>query len=43
MSFTASSVHTPWYPGPPLLGYLETIHIGSDWNLNEAFAFPCNG
>jgi bifunctional enzyme CysN/CysC/sulfate adenylyltransferase subunit 1 len=28
------SVHTPWYPGPTLLGHLESIHIGSDWNLH---------
>jgi sulfate adenylyltransferase subunit 1 len=27
------SVHTPWYPGPTLLSHLETVHIGSDWNL----------
>jgi sulfate adenylyltransferase subunit 1 len=33
------SVHTPWFPGPTLLGHLETIHIGSDWNLN-GFRFP---
>ena len=29
------SAHTPWYPGPTLLGHLETVHIGSDWNLND--------
>jgi bifunctional enzyme CysN/CysC/sulfate adenylyltransferase subunit 1 len=29
-----SSKHTPWYPGPTLLGHLEAVHIGSDWNLN---------
>src|SRR5450756_1286003 len=29
-----SSRHTPWYPGPTLLGHLEGVHIGSDWNLN---------
>jgi bifunctional enzyme CysN/CysC/sulfate adenylyltransferase subunit 1 len=29
-----SSRHTPWYPGPTLLGHLESVHIGSDWNLN---------
>ena len=28
------SKHTPWYPGPTLLGHLEGVHIGSDWNLN---------
>lgn len=33
------SVHTPWYPGPTLLGYLEGVHIGSDWNLN-GFRLP---
>src|SRR5436190_758975 len=27
------SPHTPWYSGPTLLGHLETVHIGSDWNL----------
>jgi len=33
------SLNTPWYEGPPLLGHLETVHIGSDWNLND-FRFP---
>ncbi len=34
-----ASLHTPWYPGPTLLQHLETVHIGSDWNLN-AFRLP---
>ena len=34
-----ASVHTPWYPGPTLLSYLETIPIGSDWNL-DGFRLP---
>jgi bifunctional enzyme CysN/CysC/sulfate adenylyltransferase subunit 1 len=29
-----TSKHTPWYPGPTLLGHLEGVHIGSDWNLS---------
>jgi len=33
------SEHTPWYPGPTLLGHLETVHIASDWNLSN-FRFP---
>ena len=33
------SAHTPWYPGPTLLGHLEGVHIGSDWNLNN-FRLP---
>ena len=33
------SAHTPWYPGPTLLGHLEGVHIGSDWNLND-FRLP---
>ncbi len=33
------SVNTPWYPGPTLLHHLETVHIGSDWNLN-GFRLP---
>jgi len=33
------SLHTPWYSGPTLLGHLESVHIGSDWNLN-GFRFP---
>ena len=33
------SPHTPWYPGPTLLGHLETVHIGSDWNLTD-FRMP---
>ena len=33
------SPHTPWFKGPPLLGHLETVHIGSDWNLAD-FRLP---
>ncbi len=33
------SAHTPWYPGPTLLSHLETVHIGSDQNL-EQFRLP---
>ncbi len=33
------SAHTPWYPGPTLLSHLETVHIGSDWNL-QGFRLP---
>jgi sulfate adenylyltransferase subunit 1 len=33
------SAHTSWYPGPTLLGHLEGVHIGSDWNLND-FRLP---
>ncbi|HET7536799.1 MAG TPA: GTP-binding protein [Candidatus Didemnitutus sp.] len=33
------SKHTPWYAGPTLLGHLETVHIGSDWNLH-GFRLP---
>ena len=29
----------PWYAGPPLLAYLETVHIASDRNLID-FRFP---
>ena len=31
--------HPPWYTGPTLLGHLEAVHIGSDWNLN-GFRLP---
>jgi len=34
-----ASENTPWYAGPTLLGHLETVHIGSDWNL-QGFRFP---
>ena len=34
-----SSIHTPWYRGPTLLGHLEGVHIGSDWNLSD-FRLP---
>ena len=34
-----ASPHTPWYSGPTLLGHLEGVHIGSDWNL-DGFRFP---
>ena len=33
------SPQTPWYPGPTLLGHLETVHIASDSNLSN-FRFP---
>ncbi|NLB95317.1 MAG: sulfate adenylyltransferase subunit CysN [Armatimonadetes bacterium] len=33
------STHMPWYQGPPLLTYLETVHIASDGNLID-FRFP---
>ena len=33
------SPQTPWYHGPTLLGHLESVHIGSDWNLQD-FRFP---
>jgi bifunctional enzyme CysN/CysC/sulfate adenylyltransferase subunit 1 len=38
-NIVTASPHTPWYPGPTLLGHLETIHIASDWNLTN-FRFP---
>ena len=38
-NIVTASPHTPWYPGPTLLGHLETVHIASDWNLNN-FRFP---
>ena len=34
-----ASPRMPWYPGPPLLAHLETVHIGSDWNLAD-FRLP---
>jgi bifunctional enzyme CysN/CysC len=36
---TAASAHTPWYRGPTLLQYLESIDIDSD-NLAKPFRFP---
>ncbi len=33
------SPNAPWYGGPTLLGHLESVHIGSDWNLSE-FRLP---
>ena len=33
------STRMPWYQGPPLLTYLETVHIASDGNLID-FRFP---
>ena len=38
-NIVTDSPHTPWYPGPTLLGHLETVHIASDSNLNN-FRFP---
>lgn len=33
------SARTPWYVGPSLLDYLETVEIGADHNLQD-FRFP---
>ena len=33
------SKNAPWYLGPTLLAHLESVHIGSDWNL-QAFRMP---
>ncbi|OIR04338.1 bifunctional enzyme CysN/CysC [mine drainage metagenome] len=33
------SKNAPWYQGPTLLAHLESVHIGSDWNL-QAFRMP---
>lgn len=33
------SARTPWYDGPSLLEFLETVHIGNDHNLND-FRYP---
>lgn len=33
------SLNTPWYSGPCLLAHLESVHIGSDLNLN-GFRLP---
>lgn len=38
-NIVTASANTPWYPGPTLLGHLETVHIASDWNLSN-FRFP---
>ncbi len=35
----AASQRTPWYPGPPLLAHLESVHIASDHNLQD-LRFP---
>jgi sulfate adenylyltransferase subunit 1 len=34
-----ASPRAPWYSGPTLLRHLETVHIGSDWNLQD-FRLP---
>ena len=33
------STRMPWYAGPTLLSHLESVHIGSDWNL-AGFRLP---
>ena len=33
------SLRTPWYSGPTLLEFLETVHIDNDHNLSD-FRFP---
>jgi bifunctional enzyme CysN/CysC len=34
-----SSKNMPWYSGAPLLHHLETVYVGSDWNLTDV-RFP---
>ncbi|MFC0402234.1 sulfate adenylyltransferase subunit CysN [Paraburkholderia rhizosphaerae] len=37
---TAPSQHTPWYRGPTLMAYLETVEIGDDAARSGAFRMP---
>ncbi|WP_313065342.1 sulfate adenylyltransferase subunit CysN [Achromobacter animicus] len=37
-NITSRSAHTPWYRGPTLLGYLETVSIAP--RRNSKFTFP---
>lgn len=36
---TSRSIHTPWYQGPSLLEYLETVDVGKE-PANTPFRFP---
>jgi bifunctional enzyme CysN/CysC len=36
----SASAATPWYDGPPLMEYLETVAIDSDLARAQAFALP---
>ena len=36
----SASAETPWYDGPPLMEYLETVAIDSDLARAQAFALP---
>ncbi|WP_312366496.1 sulfate adenylyltransferase subunit CysN [Ensifer sp.] len=36
---TSRSIHTPWYQGPSLLEYLETVDVGKEVT-NTPFRFP---
>ena len=36
----SASTATPWYGGPPLMEYLETVAIDSDLARSQAFAMP---
>lgn len=36
---TSRSIHTPWYQGPSLLEYLETVDVGKDV-ADRPFRFP---
>ncbi len=35
----SKSDNTPWYSGPALLDFLETVHVGNDQNFTD-FRFP---
>ena len=40
---TAPSANTPWYRGPTLMGYLETVEIADDGGDADRSACRCNG
>jgi bifunctional enzyme CysN/CysC len=37
---TSASPRTPWYGGPPLMEYLETVEVQADLAQVQAFAMP---
>jgi bifunctional enzyme CysN/CysC len=39
-NITSRSIHTGWYTGPTLMGYLETVAVNSDAAATQPLRFP---
>jgi bifunctional enzyme CysN/CysC len=39
-NITSRSIHTGWYTGPTLMGYLETVSVNADAAAAQPLRFP---